>query len=847
MKRKYKKYLAYTLLYWIFAIYILQRSAQGGYVTIGTSDPIAQHYPVMIYIGRMMKNFIYAIFHHQKFVFPMVDWTVGMGENTIASLNYYGLGDVFYCLTAFVSEDNMPYFFSFLLYLRIFLGGVAFIAMCNEINPNKSTFSYVVGAFSYCFSGFALACNMHIIFVHAMMYIPLMILGSERTLNGKKRFVLTLTVFFFAMTGFYYLYIGSIALGFFTIWRSIEKKKNKFMSIILEYIVGICLSSVIFIPSIIGVFNSNRIGRVEASIFLTLRECLAIIEGIQLPYGEQMLSMSAIALISIMWTFFDKTKKIQKINIILLLITAVMPIISLVMSGFGVIYERWEIVIILYFAYIVFDEWDDIFTLNIWQKIITVVALVVWTLYGKRKDLLGVKSFQYIIIFYVFMAVVVWLGYILKKYERYINICNIVISIIVVAMMCRDWNLIARDRPLELLEEDDVVSDLIDDDDFYRVEYEKTFGEPRYGMNLSLRQGFNGISAYLSIESINYINAFEKWGASYASFNNGGLDQRTVLETLAGVKYYIGRKDNTMIVPYGFEKTDETSDGEWILYENKYALPIVYMYDYVYSQADAEELSGYDMQEIMTQAAIIPGYSGNVQDIISWNNDNQEAEYNIVESENVTFNDGIIHVENGSTMKLAILYRNDCEYYLTFNDNISVIVDLDDGYEKYKVPVNIGNTSDEGIKILDITFGGQYDINQDDMQVIEHSFSNYESEIDNLREGVTSYEIGTNKVKCTVDVDNDKILCLAAPFIDGWKVYIDGEEAKIELVNSLYMGVSVTEGEHEIVFKYVTPGLKVGMIISCSTLIVIIILSIKQLCFVHKKKVILNKDKLCEK
>jgi uncharacterized membrane protein YfhO len=817
VEKKYYKYILYTIAYWILAGCILIRLAKGGYVAIGTSDPIAQHYPIMIYIGRLLKNIVNSVINHQQFVFPMVDWTVGMGENTIASLNYYGLGDIFYLLTVFVSESQMPYFYSFLFYFRVFLGGIAFIAMCNEICPGKSHFAYVIGGLAYSLSGFALASNMHIIFVHAMMYIPLMMLGAERTLNGKRRFLLTLTVCFFAMTGFYYLYIGTIAMAIYVIYRSIEKRKQRFLSLILEYVLGLGLASFILIPQIIGVFNSSRIGRNSVPIFMTFRGIISVLENIHIPYGEAVLSVSPICIISILWILTSKGKRGQKINIVLCLLSVVMPIISLVMSGFSVVYDRWELVVILYFAYLVVTVWDDLIDLNIWQKLITTSAFVMLLLYGKRKELFNDKSFKYVLIFYLVMVMAVWLIPLVVG-----NICKTVLAVIVVAMICRDWNCVARDISIDNVTERNVVSELIDDDGFYRVEYEKTFAEPRYGMNLSLRFGFNGISEYTSIESQKYINAFEIWVASGASTNNGGLDQRTILETLAGVKYYIGRKENTMIVPYGFEKQCETSDGEWILYENQYSIPIVYFYNCVYNEEKIENLNVFDRQEIMMQAAIISDYSGTIGEIISFINDNSEAEWDIIEQDGVVIDDGVINTQNGSTIKVEVSYVADSEYYLMFDEDVSVTVDLPDGYEKYRVPMTIGNADDES-GIITITFNGEYSFNIDDMHIIQHSFQNYESELEDLTDGVASYEVGTNRIDCNVDIDNDEILCVAVPYIDGWKAYIDGEETEIVTVNSLYMGIDVPEGQHDIVFIYVTPGLKVGAFISSGTLLLLVI------------------------
>jgi uncharacterized membrane protein YfhO len=255
------------------------------------------------------------------------------------------------------------------------------------------------------------------------------------------------------------------------------------------------------------------------------------------------------------------------------------------------------------------------------------------------------------------------------------------------------------------------------------------------------------------------------------------------------------------------------------------------MYDYTFDVDDTAGMSVYDIQELMMQSAVISGYSGEVPTITEWNNDNSEAEYAIIETDGVTIEDGVIHTENGSKMKVAVSFKEDCEYYLTFNQRINVTVKLSDGYEKYKVPVTIGNVDEEETQIIEITFNGQYDLA--DMQIIQHSFINYESELDELTKGVQDYEVETNRVECTVETDTEKILCVAAPMINGWTAYIDGEKTDIMLVNSMYMGISVPKGQHKIVFKYVTPGIKAGAIISCSALIIVV------LYIIFKRKLVL--------
>ena len=74
-----------------------------------------------------------------------------------------------------------------------------------------------------------------------------------------------------------------------------------------------------------------------------------------------------------------------------------------------------------------------------------------------------------------------------------------------------------------------------------------------------------------------------------------------------------------------------------------------------------------------------------------------------------------------------------------------------------------------------------------------------------------------------VNVDKDKtVLYTSIPYDDGWSVSVDGKEVEpVKLLDSI-MGVELSEGEHNIVFKYRTPGLVAGIGVSCVSVIVFV-------------------------
>jgi uncharacterized membrane protein YfhO len=65
-------------------------------------------------------------------------------------------------------------------------------------------------------------------------------------------------------------------------------------------------------------------------------------------------------------------------------------------------------------------------------------------------------------------------------------------------------------------------------------------------------------------------------------------------------------------------------------------------------------------------------------------------------------------------------------------------------------------------------------------------------------------------------------LVLADTWYPGWKATVDGLPADVLPVDGLFRGVQVGEGEHEVVFYYSPASFKVGLGISVTAVLVIL-------------------------
>ena len=70
------------------------------------------------------------------------------------------------------------------------------------------------------------------------------------------------------------------------------------------------------------------------------------------------------------------------------------------------------------------------------------------------------------------------------------------------------------------------------------------------------------------------------------------------------------------------------------------------------------------------------------------------------------------------------------------------------------------------------------------------------------------------KAHVTVTNSEQSFATFTIPYHSGWSVTVDGKKQEVKKALGFFMGVSLTEGEHEIVWSYTPPGLHLGMLIS---------------------------------
>ena len=143
------------------------------------------------------------------------------------------------------------------------------------------------------------------------------------------------------------------------------------------------------------------------------------------------------------------------------------------------------------------------------------------------------------------------------------------------------------------------------------------------------------------------------------------------------------------------------------------------------------------------------------------------------------------------------------------------------GREDYIVNLGYREEGEKGF-LITLPYKGVYKFDQ--MNIIERSLENYPLWVEKLKEStVENLEFSVDELSCNISVDKPKVLCIAIPYSDGWSAYVDGKEAYLMIANMHYMGVELTEGQHEIVLKYSRPLQTIGYFVSLGGLVIAVI------------------------
>ncbi len=531
-----KSVIRYTIIFIVLTVLCFFCFWHNGLLPIYGIDGLGQYYPAFCYIGGYLRGLFGDIV--QGGSIRLFDLNIGMGEDVIGTLNYYGFGDPLNIAAAFAGRDASPYVFSLLYHLRMYLGGLCFMLYCRRFRISDE--ASVISAVSYAFCGYAVfASGMYVEYGSMLIVLPLLLTGCERVLHSEKgRSILFFSAFYLGLCGFYFTYMCSVFLAVYVIVRLVFVCGRQNLGIYIKKIAeclflfaaGLCLSAPVLLPSLLMFLASSRSGISPLAQLLNVSNYIPVLNRRFVSDANIMDSMRNYpVMLSAVCTFFlPHSRRMTQLKIasVSLLVLLYLPITAIVMNGFADPRDRWvfeaQFVLCVVFA-VVLDELNLLKKTGLYRTAVAVslagIVAAFWTRYsslGGDQKLLFVTAD------------------------------------------------VARAQTGSVVGASNTVRN---DGDLFRISGDFISDVNERPLNDGMTCGYHGVNYWFSIVNDDTQQFVDEASGQDNNWRSYGLGRDGMYETMAGVKYHFSQ---TQTAVEGYEKVEQiTYAGKtWSVFEN---------------------------------------------------------------------------------------------------------------------------------------------------------------------------------------------------------------------------------------------------------------------------------------
>ena len=741
-----------------------------------------------------------------------------LGANFVGSYSFYLLGSPFFWMTAVLPSHWMPYSIAPLLVLKLgFCSLSAYIYIRRYVrNPRYA----VMGGILYAFSSFSVYNIFFFHFHEPMIVLPLLLAALDEFHDTGRKGVVALAVCASAVVN-YYFFVGQavFALIYYIVKLTCgvyRFRVKRFLNLIAECALGFLMSFFLLLPSVAAITGNYRVSELLNGwgllIYSRVQRYVQIFVSLFFP-GDIPARNNFTPSANGRWSsvaaylpMFSMTFVIAYIRgrkgsffrriLIILLLMAFIPVFNSVFQLINATYyARWFYIITLICAAVTVRAIDRMNEIEFKKGfvpalIITAACSLLIGLLPEKITEDGKESYirfgleKNPKVFWLFCGFAVG-GLIItalmvlvhrKKPRLFFRFTAILLSLFVIGYT-ESYIWIGKSNT--------------DSPDDYMRSYALNFGQDITLTDLqSVRSDFYGTCDNMGMFwEIPTIQAFHSIvpGSVMEFYNETGIKrdvgsrpdtQYYGLRSLLSVKYLFADRESD----YQSKKEAQMPGFEYMMtengfdiYENRYYIPMGFTYDRYITEEEYRDLNPRVKHLALLKAMVLSQDQMEKYADITGYTDGMYENLNKTYNKNKPQNLAIPVYEGFDTILKEFKYRED-EYYKDA--------------EKLKA---------------------------DSCSSFTYTNDGFEAEYDNKGQ--------------------DDLLFFSVPYDKGWTATVNGEPAEIEKVNIGFMAVRVKGGEHsKVVFRYTTPMLREGLIISGISLAVLIVYLIYNKGFSAKKR-----------
>lgn len=766
-------------------------------------------------------------------------WYGSLGLNYWALMAYY-LNGIFTFIVYFFDNSMIPDVVYLIILLKFGAMGGSFWFMSQQLFRIPKWAMLGFSTF-YAISGFALIATPMVMWLDALIYLPLVILGIHRVMEQRKPKLLFFSYLLLFISNFYMAFMVGVFSFLYAIGLVILKPERLKKGLPLYLFTSLCAggaSMVTILPTVLDLINNGE-GLTGITSFFTPDTgvwdlIVKSMLGVYDTTGYESAPFIYFGLFALPFLFFyfrtpeiSLKRKLVSGGMFLLLIASIYIYpLNLFWHGFhapNMFLFRFSFLITFFALLVSARAMEHLSAQNMEQVInggilwVALFSAAVFFANKKRYDFVSRTSLVVTIIF-----VILYLGLLFfytrenRKPRKQLMVLlflalflgeGVIQANSLLRGIVKDWGYAARSLYEEGYSDIKTLVTAAEEDnsEFQRLELFDFASR-----NQSFKYGYSGIQMFSSIRnrrSSQYLNqlGFRSRGSNLTiSYKHNTL----VMDALFGVAHNVTKHDP---LKYGFSL--EQTQNDYQLYKNEYSLPLGILTD--------EKI--FDDEVSQSQEALLQQLSGEDETLFYL------TEPKITDEEHITVieeDQQVIYSEKavGETRRITYTVEvpaNSQAYLMLYGESQYSMKEAKvrftiDGVQRSGDLIkdgqyyNLGYYSEAKTVEVELEFFGntQTTLRKPMALILDTEAFSYAAS--KAQEKDAGLAVNGRTVEGTISAEKDQILFTSIPYDKGWTVYVDGEKQTIKALQDSFLTVAIPEGEHHVKFVYLPQGIKVG-------------------------------------
>lgn len=774
----------------------------------------------------------------------------GMGGCNFWNIIAYQAASPLNILLIVIPAEYLMEGLTVLLIVRIGLAGSFMFIFLREY-CGRAGFATVGFAILYALNAYVMAYYWNIMWMDAVVLLPLCVMGLRRLVNGGGGALFAVTLAVIVFSNYYIAIMVCIFVMTYYLVVYFEKKRDggfkafacTSVKALAYSLMGLGMSAVMLVPTAVSMKNSSAAASSFPDSWFLYDDPLDILNQLlpfsKLCYLEGLPNIGCGMFIVIMVPLYYISREIclrEKIAatayLVFLFFSLNVNVLDYIWHGLhypNQLPYRYSFIVcflLIGMAYKAFCDIDKAKVKYVWVLLAVgigyyLIANKIMAAVVDDKD----TFFYYgiaLLSLYCFLIVVMKKGLVSKRAFQYGLV--IVITAELICVTITDINIIGTTDRNTYNENAIEIEKLVEytEKDFARTEIDDalTLNEPA-------RFHYKGMSQFASSMNRNTSELMERIGLEASPGGNRSKYNLTspVTNAMLDIKYIISKNmeidddDLTLI----------KKEGNSSLYENKYALSIGYVLPDSIRTWDYTSINPFDNLNDYVRAATdnrcedvfapveISNFDGSDADV------SREGEnyYRVTADDPALAGRALFNYRSAETQHYYLFVEaSDADQILVKKQGESRDMEVD---ENYGSVIDIGEVVEgEGITVdvqFEIGKSGTVDIYVCSMDRDEWD-SAYDMISKDMLEVTSSSSTGFFG---TVDVSESGLFVTSVPYEEGWTLKVDGHTKEIvDLTGGVWISTALDEGVHEIELSFRPPGFITGLILTILSALVVI-------------------------